>query len=173
MIGATPFMMATASLDVNAMRLLKASGADPVIATKKNITPLMVAAGLGNLDVQDRTNEEKNNALEAAKLCWELGVDVNAVGEFSYTAMHGAAYAGEDAIIEFLVSKGAKMDVKDEFGQTPLTIAEGLITTGIIDFYKKPHGPHKSTSDLLLRLGATPLAASGVQIVEVLPANLR
>ena len=33
----------------------------------------------------------------------------------------GAANRGSDDIIEFLVSKGAKLDAKDKEGRTPLT----------------------------------------------------
>src|SRR5262249_11458835 len=45
MIGATPFMLATASLDANMMQYLREHGADPLTSTKTNITPLMIAAG--------------------------------------------------------------------------------------------------------------------------------
>ena len=38
----------------------------------------------------------------------------------------GAANRGSDDIIEFLVSKGAKLDVKDKEGRTPLAWAEGV-----------------------------------------------
>ena len=42
------------------------------------------------------------------------------------TAVMGAANRGSDDIIEFLVSKGARLDVKDKEGRTPLTWAEGV-----------------------------------------------
>ena len=38
----------------------------------------------------------------------------------------GAANRGSDDIIEFLVSKGAKLDAKDKEGRTPLDWAEGV-----------------------------------------------
>jgi hypothetical protein len=38
----------------------------------------------------------------------------------------GAANRGSDAIIQFLVEKGARLDVKDKEGRTPLTWAEGV-----------------------------------------------
>jgi hypothetical protein len=56
----------------------------------------------------------------------------------------------------------------DNFGQTPLSIAEGQVTTGIVEFSKKPWGTHRSTADLLLDLGAVPLASSGVKVLDVL-----
>lgn len=165
--GATPFMLATASMDVPLMKYLLANGADPNRGMSNNTTPLMVVAGLGYLDVQDRTQQQWASALEAVKLLVELGADVNAVGDNGFTALHGAAYVGAGDIIRYLVSKGAKLEVMDKFGQTPLSIAEGIITTGIVDFSKKPHGPHKPTADLLLSLGAVPLEQSGVQRVDV------
>ena len=42
------------------------------------------------------------------------------------TAVHAAANRGSDEIIEFLVEKGAKLDVKDKEGRTPLNWAEGV-----------------------------------------------
>ena len=151
--GATPFVLAAAVADVNLMRLLVASGADPLLSTMDNTTPLMVAAGLGRSE--DRTDEEERSALEAVKLVVELGVGVNVTNENGQTALQGAARTGANAIIQFLVDKGAKMDVKDRFGQTPLGIAEGLVPEGLAgSFAQKPFGVHKSTANLLRKLGA-------------------
>jgi hypothetical protein len=60
------------------------------------------------------------------KLCYELGMSVNDVNSMGITAVMGAANRGSDDIIEFLVSKGAKLDAKDKEGRTPLTWAEGV-----------------------------------------------
>ena len=164
--GATPFLLATAACDVTLMRVLLEAGANPMLPTKGGTTTLMIAAGLGRYE--DRSKEEERSALDAVKLLVELGSDVNAVGEEGYTALHGAAYVGADPIVEFLVGKGARTEVKDDFGQTPLSIAEGVVTTGIVEFSKKAYGTHRATANLLLKLGATPLAASGVKVVDVL-----
>ena len=53
----------------------------------------------------------------------ELGMDVNAVNSMGLTALHGAANRGSDDIIRFLVARGARLDVKDKEGRTPLTWA--------------------------------------------------
>ena len=171
MTGATPLLFAASVGNADVVRLLVASGANPLIATEENTTPLMVASGLG--DFQDSAQEEeqeywKRSHVETAKLLVELGSDVNAVGERGWTALHGAAYMGLDDVVQLLVDKGAKMDVMDNFGQTPLSIAEGVITVGLENENEgvaRPRNIRKSTSDLLLKLGATPLAASGVQIL--------
>jgi hypothetical protein len=71
--------------------------------------------------------QEAKGALAAVKMLVEqMDADVNAISQdCGWTALHGAAYIGADDIIEYLVAKGAKLNVKDEMGQTPLTIAEG------------------------------------------------
>jgi ankyrin repeat protein len=178
-VGATPLLLAAATGDVSVIRVLAAAGADPLMATVENTTPLMVAAGMARFK-EDRTNKQNERALEAIKVLVELGADANAVGENGWTALHAAAYAGADETIKFLVEKGAKIDVMDKLGQTPLSIAEGVLTVGMADrpdrrvreANVKPRKFRKSTSELLLKLGATPLDASGVQRREVLPPNL-
>ena len=150
MVGATPFWLAAAVGDVGIMRVLADSGADPLLATEENVTPLMVAAGLGRrvANVMDRTAEEERSALEAVKLIVELGADVNASSETGLTALHGAAYTGANAIIQFLVEKGAKVDVKDKFGQTPLSIAEKIYPEELPGKFR-PEVVRESTANLL------------------------
>ena len=158
-VGATPFLLAAATPDVAIMRILAAGGADPLLATKANLTPLMAATGVNR--AQDLTDEEKREALEAVKLAAELGNDVNAANEDRLTAMHGAASNGADPIVQFLADRGAKLDVKDKYQQTPLSVASGVRLPWI------PYGDElgeiirKSTAELLLKLGATPLTTPG------------
>jgi ankyrin repeat protein len=148
------------------VRLLIDKGADPQLATEKGMTPLMGAAGLAHK--MDRTShKEYDNALVVAKLLVEEGADVNTVGENGWTALHGAAYIGAEAILQFLVDKGARLDVLDVFLQTPWSIAEGIIGAGIINFNKKPSGPHPSAAQLLLELGSDPM------VVPELPKKYR
>ena len=125
-----------------------------MLAMKENTTSFMLAAGVGWAARAERTDEEVKNCLEAAKMLLELGADVNAAGEYKWTPLHGAAYTGSNAIVEFLVKNGAKLDAKDVWGQTPLSIAQGFASILIDDFTKKTQGPHPSTAALLLKLGA-------------------
>lgn len=160
--GATPFFMAAASLNAAAMRELAKGGADPLIATAKHTTPLMVAAGVGRYE--ERTVPQFQAALDAVKVATELGTDVNLVGENQWTALHGASYTGADAIVQWLVEKGARMDVKDLWGQTPLSIAEAVITKGLADNADvRPRKFRESTSALLVKLGSPSLEAAGVE----------
>lgn len=160
--GATPLFMAAIAGNSAAIRLLTAAGADPRLGTERNTTPLMVAAGVGLFETRRAGAEQP--ALETVKLLIELGSDVNAAGEHKWTALHGAAYSAQNQIIQLLVEKGAKLDVMDEYGQTPLSIAASVVTEGITkDAYKRGRAFKKDTVELLLKLGATPVAASGVK----------
>jgi len=123
--GETPFMLASLSGDVSTMRLLLKYGADPKIATFGGTTALMAAAGVNW--VVDQTYDEGPDALlEAVKLCYELGMDVNATNSMGLTAVMGAANRGSDPIIEFLVSKGAHLEMKDKVGRTAYNWSEGI-----------------------------------------------
>jgi ankyrin repeat protein len=123
--GQTPFLLASLSGDVSTMKLLLKHGADPHIATLGGTTPLMAAAGV-NWVVNQTYDEGKDALLEAVKLCVELGMDVNATNSMGLTPAMGAANRGSDAIIEFLVSKGAKLDMKDKEGRSAYNWAEGV-----------------------------------------------
>jgi ankyrin repeat protein len=132
-IGATPFLLAAKHADVPLMRLLAANGADPLIPTMQNASPLMVAAGVGIFNVGESagTNEE---AFEATKLAYELGdTNVNAVDADGYAALHGAALRGANPIVQFLADKGANLVVKTRNEEwTPLRIADGVLYTGTV-----------------------------------------
>jgi ankyrin repeat protein len=155
MAGATPFVLAAATGDVSLMRLLAASGADPVLATAQNVTPLMVAAGIGRL--QDRRGEEEDRkALDAVKVALEMGNDVNAVNDNGRTALYGAATSGGNAIAQFLVDQGAKVNVKDKFGMTPWNLASGVLSPNVLNS-DRLNPIHQSTADLLVQLGAVPM----------------
>jgi ankyrin repeat protein len=123
--GQTPFILASLSGDVETMRLLLRYKADPNIATFGGTTALMAAAGV-NWVVNQTFTEGEASLLEAVRLCFELGQDVNAKNSMGLTAVMGAANRGSDSIIEFLVSKGARLDVKDNAGRTPYNWAEGV-----------------------------------------------
>lgn len=123
--GQTPFLTAARAGDLEVMRLLLKHGADPSIATFAGTTPLMAAAGI-NWVVSQTYTEGPAALLEAVKLCVSLGNDVNAVNSMGLTAVDGAANRGSDDIIRYLVSQGARLDVEDKEGRTPLDWARGV-----------------------------------------------
>jgi ankyrin repeat protein len=145
--GATPFLMAARAGDAPVMRLLLEHGAPPGVTTTRGTTALMLAAGVGGQEpgISWVTEEE---ALAAVTLALELGGEVNAVDASGETALHGAAYRGANTIVQLLVDKGARLNVKNNRGWTPLTIAEGVYASNFNAF--------PSTAALLRKLGADP-----------------
>ena len=122
--GQTPFIRAALSGDVAVMRLLLAHGADPNIATAQGSTALMAASGINWIPAQTFTRPEADY-VDAVKLCLERGADVNASNSLELAAIHGAANRGWVSIIQILADHGAKLDVPDIAGRTPMTFAEG------------------------------------------------
>jgi ankyrin repeat protein len=123
--GQTPFVRAALSGDVEVMRLLLASGANANVATTQGTSALMAAAGINWIPGQTYSHSEAEY-VEAVKLCLERGADVNAANSLGLTAMHGAANRGWESIIQILADHGAKLDVKDIAGRTPMTFAQGI-----------------------------------------------
>lgn len=141
--GATAFWRAAQSSDTTAMKLLVQYHADPKLAIKSGDTPLHAAAGIGwaaNWSVNAPVP-----LLDAVKLCVELGNDVNAADNRGYTPLHGAAYLGDNEMVKYLVSKGAKIDVKSKTGDSVADLANGPTRFG---------QPHPETVALLEKLGS-------------------
>lgn len=159
---ATPFFLAAVSADPQMMRILAAGGADPRLRNSEEVTPLMAAAAAvctgscwsrgGNRD-SDAAREAERVALEAVRMAVELGSDVNATSKIGQTAMHQAAFTGADTIVQFLADHGANVDVPDENGETPWSMAAGISP---VLRYRGQYGYHQSTAELLLKLGAKP-----------------
>jgi uncharacterized protein len=139
--GQTPFLRAALAGDITIMRLLLDKGADPNIPTFSNSTALMAASGI-NFAYQQTYTESREHQMEAVKLCLEKGADVNAVNSMGLTAVMGAANRGLDDIVELLVQKGARLDVKDKQGRDPLTWAKGV--------YLATHMPEEKPSTMAL-----------------------
>ena len=95
-----------------------------------------------------RTPQAVNQELEAVQLVLQLGADVNATNQNGDTALHIAASKGSNAIVQLLVAKGAKLNLKNKLGQTPLSLTELLVS-------ESARSRLKSTVDLLQKLGAS------------------
>jgi ankyrin repeat protein len=162
--GATPLLFAAEVNNYDAVVALTEAGADPLLATAQNTTPLIMAAGGGTDLARPRSPEERATAVKTVAFLVEKGADVNTAGQFGWTALHAAAYQGLDDVITYLAGKGAKLDTMDRFGQTPLSISYAVLTEGIgASYYQTPRIYRQETADLLLKLGATPLEKSGVK----------
>jgi ankyrin repeat protein len=76
--------------------------------------------------------------LDAVRVVIDAYPDVNAVNANGQTPLHAAVNAGVNDVVEMLMKKGARIDVKDMKGDTPLMLAE--------------RRPDKSTAELLSKL---------------------
>ena len=152
-LGATAFFLAAKTTDFEVMKALADAGADARIPSADGTTPLMVAAGLAMWYVGEDAGSlagQEDEVLEAVKLCVARGNDVNAANAAGETPMHGAAFRGVNAVVEFLVEQGARLDPKDVRGWTPFTVANGISygdvfkqqpqTAGLIEKLMKARG---------------------------------
>lgn len=126
--GATPFLRASKTGDVAAMKLLVAAGAQPTATLPDGANALMLASGLGWRDGSpaapsfDQGTEEA--AIEAIDYLLELGLDINATTTNGDTALHAAVSGrGSAKIVRHLMERGANLDAKDKRGRTPLDLA--------------------------------------------------
>jgi ankyrin repeat protein len=140
--GATAFLRASQSGDLELMKLLLSHGADPTIETVLGVSALQVAAGIGW--VEGITFEWSPQAtFEAVKMLLELGLDPNRQADTGRVALHGAAHKGRPDVIQILVDHGARMDIRD-YGNTdnrgselagitwlPVDYADGLVRVGV------------------------------------------
>ena len=163
--GATPFWRAAYGLDVPAMKLLLAHGADVTISTKKpagrlrgddapppaepgapaptdlsglppvpvggpGVLPIHAASGVGYGEgfAANSHRHAPDAWIPAVKfLIEELGADVNARDHNGFTPLHHAAARGDNALIEYLMSKGADITAVARRGQTVADMANGPV----------------------------------------------
>jgi hypothetical protein len=98
-------------------------GADPFLGNVDGDTPLMVAAGVGVSAGRSASREE---SARAVKILVDLGAPVNDRDKNNETALHGPAWRGSNEAVTLLVNAGAKLDVRNNRGWLPLTIADGV-----------------------------------------------
>lgn len=142
--GATAFLRAAQSSDVDLLKLLLEYGADPKIPSRYNDTALSVAAGIGW--VEGVTYEWSKQAnVDTVKLLLDLGLDPNSSNNDGRTPLMGAALKGRNEVVQMLVDKGAKLDTRDHgsrdtdntvsklAGHTwqALDYADGLVRVGV------------------------------------------
>ncbi len=162
--GATPLLRAAKTFSVDAMRLLLEHGALLELPNESGTTPMMAAAGYESLECDIRgfgpgiphyvTPDVQEKSIAALEVLLEAGADINArttgggLGA-GQTALFGAAFWGWNDVVEHLVDAGAKIDVADARGRTPVDAALGRIgghergSTIVV---------YEATADLLERL---------------------
>ena len=116
--GTTPLMRASKAVDLPVIKALLEGGADPAITQKDYSNAAMVLLGA-------RGGSEAA-ILEAIKLCVQRGLDVDAFNANGQTAVHLAVQKGADSIVRYLAEKGAKLDLRNKQGRTPMDLALGV-----------------------------------------------
>ncbi len=146
--GATPFVIAANSADVEMMRILLAAGADPHVVTKTNSNALLAATALTR-GIGEFIDDE-NQALLAVKFLLDLGVNAKTVTTYNENALFGPAYRGWNTMLELLIEKGADVNMVNKAGVTPWLAASGFGDRlgGVL--FNKPG------ADILLKHGADP-----------------
>lgn len=172
--GATPFWRAAYALDVPAMRLLVAYGAEPGLATEKppqrfrreqdrdmdpsGLPPVPVGgpavypihaasgAGYGQGFAANAHRYVPDGWLPAVRyLVEEVGANVNSRDVDGYSAIHHAAARGDNELILYLVEQGADVTAVNRRGQTTADMANGPV---------QRIQPFPETLALLMGLGA-------------------
>ena len=164
-VGTTAFWKCAEVGDVEGMRLLISRGADPNLASEDGVTPLLMAAGAG-VHGNDDVSAPAGRLAAIQYMVEELHADVNvADGRANpagasleervpslggrvgggYTALHNAAARGDNAMILYLVAKGARADAVSRNGTTVVDMANGP---------RQRIQPYPETVALLEMLGA-------------------
>ncbi|MGE0447266.1 MAG: ankyrin repeat domain-containing protein, partial [Vicinamibacterales bacterium] len=137
--GATAFMKAASTSDVELMRLLLDAGADPFVRNAQRSTALAIVAGLNWRRIGSLGSEAES--IEAMTMLLDLGMDINGFNDLGQTALHGAMMRGYGPergdnegvstvpsinVVKFLVARGARIDAKDKAGRTPADLAAAV-----------------------------------------------
>ena len=151
--GATPFWRAAYALDIDAMRLLLAHGADPHLPTIKvpsrrrpvdpdpsglppvpyggpGVPALLAASGVGHGQgfAGNSHRHVPDGWLPAVRyLVEEVGADVDARDHNGYNAIHHAASRGDNALVRYLVDRGVDVTQVSRMGQTTVDMANGPV----------------------------------------------
>ena len=119
------------------MNFLIKRGADLNQRSKGRKTPLLVAAGAGQID--------------AMKALIEKGADLKAIDNMEGNALHQATVWRRPEIIPFLLDKGFDINSKAIYGATPLHWAVWSMRENRVDLYDE----YSNFIEIILRHGAT------------------
>jgi ankyrin repeat protein len=146
--GCTPLLRVAISGDFDAIQLLLGRGALVDLPNVMGVTPLMSVSGMGGGGggVVSGGFEGEDRAIELLGLLLDAGADINARVVDAYqhsgtsgrdnnamrfreghTALFAAVGRGRGRIVDYLIERGADIDVVDTRGITPIDVARGAI----------------------------------------------
>ena len=137
--GTTPLFRAVMNSDMDVIRALLAKGANPNVYGM-GATPFLMAAGANPYGGRGGGGGTVNTAI--LDLMLQHGADVNSqvTGVTSYsmriarnpsdaegiTALHAAVQSGRPEVVKYLLEHGARVDLVDASGRTPLDVLNGI-----------------------------------------------
>ena len=154
--GTTPLIRAAKAMDVDSMQALLEHGADLALPNSRGMTATLAASGMGSTDADTRgyfaTSDVQDRAIAALDLMFRHGGPVNgAAGQFAQVPLHGAAFWGWNRVVEYLLQKGAEINLADSRGYTAVDYAMGR--AGGNSRGGQRIDVHKDTADLLISKG--------------------
>ena len=131
--GTTPLMQAVRFKHLDLARVLVEHGAEVTLKQPDETTALMIAAGVKYAITQEGDPENMGSSadtFEIVRMLVEHGADVNAANIRGETPLYGAAFLGNDDVIQYLAEQGAALDAKTALGRT---IMDAVLNTGVPD----------------------------------------
>ena len=146
--GATPLLRAAQTFDDDVVRALLAHGALVDLPNASGVTPFMAAAGIGarlgaGVLGPGAPDNVVSLSLETMEILRAAGADVNAritdvtsltariartntlTNRQGQTALFYAVETGRTAVVKYLLDYGARTDLKDDMGRTPIDGVKG------------------------------------------------
>ena len=145
--GATPLLRAAIGVDVETVRLLLEHGALVDLPNVMGVTPLMAAAGMG-VSARDRADDSgdiEDRVIATLELLLDAGANLHAqvtdvtsrtariarpstmTDREGQTALYGAIRFGSGRVVQYLIDRGAEVDIADALGRSPVDAALGRI----------------------------------------------
>ena len=145
--GCTPLLRASVTYDVEAIRILLDHGARVDLPNFMGVTAFMAAAGIGE-SIRDpigiyQSPDTQARSIATMEILVKAGADVNArildtsghtariarpstmTNRQGQTALYGAINWGWTQVVQYLLDHGARVDVADALGKTPLDATKG------------------------------------------------
>jgi len=155
-IGTTPLLRAAKAFDAPAIKLLLDHGAIIDLPNTQGLTPTVVASGMGSVDADTRgyftTSDVEERSIASLELLLSHGGEINGkAGRLQQAPLHGAAFWGWNKVVEYLLTKGADINLTDGRGYTAVDYAMGRAAGNSRGGQRKDI--HEDTAALLMTKG--------------------